>query len=44
MLGSLLISENNFKEKISVSTLPAGIYFLRVYTDKGMVVRKVVKE
>jgi len=44
ILGTLLLSENNFKEKISVSTLPAGIYFLRVYTDKGMVVSKVLKE
>jgi hypothetical protein len=43
-LGTLLISENNFKEKISVSALPTGIYFLRVYTDKGLVVSKVVKE
>ena len=44
ILGSLLISENNFKEKISVSALPTGTYFLRVHTDKGMVVSKVMKE
>jgi hypothetical protein len=44
LLGSLLISENNFKEKISVSALPAGIYFLKVHTEKGLVVSKVVKE
>jgi len=44
IIGTLLLSENNFKEKISVSALPTGIYFLKVYTDKGMVVSKVVKE
>ena len=43
-LGSLLISENNFKEKISIAALPKGVYFLKVHTDKGVVVRKVVKE
>ena len=44
IIGSLLISENNFKEKISVSALPTGIYFLKIHTDKGLVVKKVVKE
>ena len=42
--GVLLLSENNFKEKMSVSTLPAGVYMLKVYTEKGLTVRKVVKE
>jgi len=44
LLGSLLISENSFKGKISVSALPTGTYLLKVYTDKGMIVSKVVKE
>ena len=43
IIGNLLISENNSKDKISVSTLPAGIYFLKVYTDKNLVISKVVK-
>ena len=44
LLGSLLISENNFKDKISVSNLSAGVYLLKVYTEKGVVVGRVVKE
>ena len=44
LLGSLLISEDNFNNKISVSALHAGIYLLKVYTNKGFVVRKIVKE
>ena len=44
LAGALLLSENNFAEKITVSTLPHGIYLLKVYTDKGVAVSKVVKE
>jgi hypothetical protein len=44
LTGSSLLSETNFTEKISVSALPQGVYLLRVYTDKGLVVSKVVKE
>ena len=44
MTGILLQSENNFKGKISVSNLAQGVYFLKVYTDKGMVVSKFIKE
>jgi len=42
--GALLKICNNFKEKISVSALARGIYFLKVYTDKGVMVSKFVKE
>ena len=42
--GTLLISETNFVEKISVSALPHGVYLLKVYTDKGVAVSKIVKE
>jgi hypothetical protein len=31
------------KSEINLSHLPAGIYFIRIQTDKGMVTRKVVK-
>jgi len=44
IMGTLLRVENNFKEKISVSDLPKGIYFLKVRTDEGVVNRKFVKE
>jgi len=44
IIGLLLLSEGNFKEKISVSTLPQGVYLVKVYTNGGVVVRKVVKE
>ncbi|GHT63433.1 hypothetical protein FACS189451_10150 [Bacteroidia bacterium] len=40
----LLLSEDNFNEKISVSALPKGVYLLKVYTEKGIAVSKVVKE
>ena len=43
LTGNLMISENNFNEKISVSTLLKGIYMLRVYTDKGMTISKIIK-
>lgn len=42
--GSLLIIENHFNEKISMSTLPKGIYLLKIYTEKGSVVNRIVKE
>jgi len=42
--GALLRVENNFKETISVSDLAKGIYLLNVYTDKGLVNSKFVKE
>jgi hypothetical protein len=44
LTGSLLLSDNNFNEKKSVSTLSKGIYLLKIYTDKGVTVSKIVKE
>ena len=44
IIGCLVLSENNVKDKISVSDLPEGFYLLKVYTDNGLVVRKFVKD
>jgi hypothetical protein len=44
LTGALLLSENNFKEEISVSALPQGVYMVRIYTDDGIVGSKFVKE
>jgi len=44
LIGALLKSENNFKEKISVSALSSGIYFLKIHTERGWTVKKVMKE
>ncbi len=44
LTGELLILENNFDEKISVATLPKAIYVLKVYTDRGVSVSKIIKE
>ena len=44
LAGSLMLSETNFNGKISVSTLPKGIYMVRVYTDNGVEIGKIVKE
>jgi len=42
--GALLLSEKNFNEKISISTLSQGVYVVKIYTEKGLIVSKVVKE
>jgi len=44
MAGSLMMTENNITEKISLSALLKGIYVIKVYTDKGVIIRKIVKE
>ena len=44
LAGRLMISENNFNEKISISDLPQGVYLLKVYSDKGLTISKIVKE
>jgi len=44
LAGSLLLSKNDFDGKISVSALSKGIYLLKVYTDKGLTIRKIVKD
>jgi len=37
-------SLQNGVQKISVSALQQGIYMVRIYTDNGLVIRKVIKE
>jgi uncharacterized repeat protein (TIGR02543 family) len=44
LTGSLILSEINFNEKIDVSTLTPGVYSLKIYTDKGVVVSRIVKK
>ncbi|MDR0232640.1 MAG: T9SS type A sorting domain-containing protein [Dysgonamonadaceae bacterium] len=44
LTGNLLLQENNFKEKIFVSDLLKGLYLLKIYTDRGVTVSKIVKE
>ena len=44
LAGNLLLLESNFSEKISVAALSSGIYMIKIYTDKGLVVSKIVKE
>ena len=44
LTGNLLLLENNFNEKISVSALWRGVYLLKVYINKGVAVSKIVKE
>ena len=44
LTGTLLMQENNFNEKISVSALQRGVYLLKVYTGKGLIIKKVVRK
>jgi hypothetical protein len=44
LTGVLLKLENNFKEKISISALPNGVYLLKVHSDNGFIVKKIVKK
>jgi len=44
LTGALLLSENNFAGKISVSSLLKGTYIVKIYTEKGLTVSKVLKE
>ena len=44
LTGITLMTENNFTEKINVSVLPQGVYLLKVYTDEGLAVSKIVKK
>ena len=44
LAGILLISENNFNKKLSVSVLLPGVYMLKIYTDKDITTNKMVKE
>ena len=44
LTGDLLLSENHFIDKISVSALPRNVYLLKVYTNKGFFTSKILKE
>ena len=44
LAGNLLLSESKFSKKLSVSVLLPGVYMLKIYTNKGLTVGKVVKE
>jgi len=44
LTGSLLLSNSNVNRQISVSSLSKGIYLVKVYTDNGVAVSKIVKE
>jgi hypothetical protein len=44
LAGVLLLSENNFNEKIFVSDLPKGVYLLKVYSGSRIAVSKIVKK
>ncbi len=43
-LGRKVLESNEATEAIDVSNLTAGIYFLHITTDSGMVTKKVIKE
>jgi hypothetical protein len=43
LAGVTLMSENNFVKKISVSSLPQGIYLLKIYTNNGVIANKIIK-
>jgi hypothetical protein len=36
--------QNEESQTINISAFPAGIYFLRIQTEKGVVVKKVIKQ
>ena len=42
--GALLLSDNNFNGTISLSSLLKGTYIVKIYTDSGVKIRKIVKE
>lgn len=43
-LGRKVMESNEATEAIDVSNLTAGIYFLHITTDQGLVTKKVIKE
>jgi hypothetical protein len=47
VLGEKVLEQHNLKTrevKLDVTALPPGIYFVKVFTEKGMVTKKLVKE
>jgi uncharacterized repeat protein (TIGR02543 family) len=43
-MGSLVLSETNVQDRISVYSLPAGIYMLKAFSDSGVTVGKFIKK
>jgi len=44
ILGRLVLQDNNPKGQLDVSNIASGILFVQLETDKGVLVKKVVKE
>jgi hypothetical protein len=44
IIGVLLLSEDNCKEKISVSNLPKGVYIVKIDLNDHVVIQRIVKE
>jgi hypothetical protein len=44
VMGKSVIQLFSYSTSIDISRLPAGIYFIRIQTESGVVVRKVVKQ
>jgi uncharacterized repeat protein (TIGR02543 family) len=42
--GNLMISESHFNEILNVSALLSGVYLLKIHTDNGLSVSKIVKK
>ncbi len=44
VLGKLVLMENNFENQLSISVLNNGLYFLKIETDNGVMVKKIIKK
>ena len=44
VLGKKVLQLNGYIQQLDVSTLQSGMYFLRVKTDSGELVKKIIKE
>jgi len=44
VFGRLVLAQNNSSNQIEVSSLSAGLLFVQIETDKGIVTKKIVKE
>ena len=44
VLGQLIITQDSSKNSIDLSFFPSGVYFVKLETEKGMEIKKIVKE
>jgi hypothetical protein len=44
LAGTLMILNQNFTGKISISSLAQGVYVIKIYTDNGLTVSKITKD